>query len=275
MKKNLLQIIKTITALFCLQFSMIGIAQNYTIPEKLPANLELSSNSPQTYSMTTEYFDYDLFGNFIKKKLITAKYTTGFENGYIKWNKVEVAESNSEKGTYTRGKEQEYMKGFTYKQSMENINQAFAERLPQADIFLKNLAWDIKAIEDFAWSTWNKLELNKEYSDSSKNSSVDLAGEGTFENKDIRFTWIGITKVNKVDCAIIKFTVMGNPLEVKTGDFNIKGRSHYWGNIYVSFLNKQIEYAELYEDVIMDVKKGEEKSNTINTVRYIHIQKNI
>ncbi len=275
MKNIFVQRIMTIATVFSLLLSVTVIAQNNAILDKLPVKLVLVYESPQTYSMTTEYIDYDIFGNFIKKKLITAEYTTGLENEHVQWNRVEVAESKSETEAYPKGKEQEFMKGFTYYQSMEKINEAFVNQIPQADVFMKNLTWDVKAIEDFAWSKWNKLELNREYSDNSKKSSVDLAGEGTFENKDIRLTWIGITNINHLNCAIIKFMAMVNPLEVKTGDFHIKGRSHYWGNIYVSLSNKQIEYAELYEDVVMDVKEGEEKSNKVNTVRYIHIQKKI
>jgi len=41
----------------------------------------------------------------------------------------------------------------------------------------------------------------------------------------------------------------------------IKGRSHVWGDVYVSLKDKQIEYAELYEDILMDIKmKGQDNS---------------
>ena len=34
----------------------------------------------------------------------------------------------------------------------------------------------------------------------------------------------------------------------------LQGRSHYWGEIWVSLSTKQIEYATLYEDVLGEMK---------------------
>ena len=67
---------------------------------------------------------------------------------------------------------------------------------------------------------------------------------------------------------------MNNPLELSHQNSTIKGRSHYWGNIYVSISDKQIEYADLYEDVILDIKmNGQETGVIANTVRTITLQK--
>jgi hypothetical protein len=43
---------------------------------------------------------------------------------------------------------------------------------------------------------------------------------------------------------------------VKTAGFEMIGRSHYWGQIWVSLTTKQIEYATLYEDVLGEMKLG-------------------
>ena len=45
----------------------------------------------------------------------------------------------------------------------------------------------------------------------------------------------------------------------------LKGRSHYWGEIWVSLSSKQIEYATLQEDVLGEMKlAGQEAPRTIS-----------
>ena len=67
---------------------------------------------------------------------------------------------------------------------------------------------------------------------------------------------------------------MNNPMEIGHQNLTMKGRSQYWGNIYEALSDKQIEYAELYEDVILDIKmKGQETGSLACTVRYITLHK--
>jgi len=48
----------------------------------------------------------------------------------------------------------------------------------------------------------------------------------------------------------------------------LKGRSHYWGEIWVSLSSKQIEYATLQEDVLGEMKlAGQEAPRTISVFR--------
>jgi hypothetical protein len=71
-------------------------------------------------------------------------------------------------------------------------------------------------------------------------------------------------------CAIIEFLAMDNPLNLDFGGVSLKGRSHYWGNVLVSLSDKQIEHAEMYEDVLMDMKlPGQPDNQIINATREI------
>ena len=146
--------------------------------------------------------------------------------------------------------------------------------IPEADMFIKNLIWDVMGFDVFAYSCWDSLKLNKRYHAVDINSEVDLGGDGTFENKDIILTWIGITEKNNELCAIIKYSVMNNPLKLETDYIKMSGRSHYWGEVYVSLSDKQIEYAALSEDVVTDVSiKGQEGNILGYTVRNISLLK--
>ena len=77
-----------------------------------------------------------------------------------------------------------------------------------------------------------------------------------------------------MELAIIKYSVMNNPLKLETDYIKMSGRSHYWGEVYVSLSDKQIEYAALSEDVVTDVSiKGQEGNILGYTVRNISLLK--
>jgi len=83
-----------------------------------------------------------------------------------------------------------------------------------------------------------------------------------------------VTKINNEICAIIKYATMNNLVKVELENLTMSGRSHYWGEIYVSLIDKQIEYATLTEDVITDLFiKGQPKNFLGYTVRYITLSK--
>lgn len=242
--------------------------------ERLPNQLNLDYSTPQKYLMTTDYVDYDLFGNFIKKMRISGECTFGLNDGYLKWNNVKISHSQNLNEPYPEGEKQSSMENFTYKPSENILSESFFKNIPQANPYMKNLIWDMTMFETFAWYKWDSLKLNIEFLTKDINSKFKIPGIGTFENKDIRITWTGITKINNKICAIIKYMAMNNPLDMSFQNYTMKGRSHYWGNIYVSLSDKQIEYGELYEDVLMDIKmSGQELGSNVNTVRNISIKK--
>lgn len=250
-----------------------GNAQNLTfpdIPRQLPRDLVLDSTVVRSYEMITEYHDYNLKGNFQRKTRITADYTSGLENGTtVRWNNVFMAQTYEEYADFSKGTKQELMEGFSYAPAGNIESATFFDGIPGADIMHKNLVWDMVGLEGFAYWFWDELHLNTEYKAGNLNAAVDLAGEGTFTNKDIRIQWIGITVINGEICAIIKYYTMNNLLDVKTENLSVSGRSHYWGEVYVSLQDKEIEYATLFEDVITEVIMPGQPDFSCYTVRYI------
>jgi hypothetical protein len=69
-------------------------------------------------------------------------------------------------------------------------------------------------------------------------------------------TWIGVSRRNGQQCALIDYSAFFNKVSIKTAGFELTGRSHYWGQIWVSLSTKQIEYATLYEDVLGEMTLG-------------------
>ncbi len=79
--------------------------------------------------------------------------------------------------------------------------------------------------------------------------------------------------MNNELCALIEYRTLDNPLRVENEQLKIKGRSHYWGTIWVSMMDKQIEHATLYEDVIMDLQFAKQASQMMNSTRIITFEK--
>jgi len=261
-----------ITILFTV--SILAQEKDYLNKNHLPQSLHLDKAIKQTYLVTTDYFNYDLKSNFIDKKRIEGKYTCGLGNDTVKWNDVNISESKDLILPFPVGEKQNFMENFKYVQDAEIIKPEFFKRIPSENYLVKNLFWDMLGFNVIAYSGWDSLTLNKDYHSKELSTEVNLSSDGTFENKDMILNWIGVTKINNALCAIIKYSTMNNPLHLKIEGLEMSGRSHYWGEIYVSLNNKQIEYATLAEDVITDVQINNQPQHILGyTVRKIVVSK--
>ncbi len=237
--------------------------------QKLP-DITLDDNVQQQYRITTDYFNGDIFGNFLNKTRLVGEYTRGLEDGKVRWNNVYVQNSNSREGEYPTGETLEYMEDFQYRPDENMLLESSFAGFPPNSIQAKNLVWDVMGLETFAWAHFDSLQLNESFRANEINGELDLAGEGSFENKDVRLKWIGISKMNDERCALINYRTFDNPLKMKNEQMEIKGRSHYWGTIWVSLKDKEIEHAVLYEDVVMDIKfGGQPTGQLLNATREI------
>jgi len=106
------------------------------------------------------------------------------------------------------------------------------------------------------------------------NGKLDLAGQGTFENKNMLFTWTGISEMNGELCALIEYRTFNNPLEFSSEETEMKGLSHYWENIWVSLEDKQIEYATMLEIVSAEMSfPGQTNKQVMTITREIEVKK--
>lgn len=241
--------------------------------ESLPQDLELSDEM-QKFVVTTDHFNGDIFCNFYNKQRVYGEYTRDSKNGKAKWNNVSFATAMSRDAEFQKGTPINYMENFSYSYTDDMLKPEAFESFKENSAFTKNLVWDMFAIESFAWNYWNKLELNISYSTPEMNGKLDLAGQGSFENKDIQLTWTGISKRNGETCATIEYRTFNNPLEVTAEGMDMKGRSHYWGTIWVSLEDKQIEHAVLYEDVILEMLlPGQTQKQIMNATREISFER--
>jgi len=243
------------------------------IPERLPVNLKLN-DTVQKYLVVADYYNGDIFGNFFNKFRIQGEYTRGLKNHEVKWNNVTVAMSTGQYDDFPAGEQLSYMDDFTYEPSADMMKPEKFSTFTAHAAYSKNLVWDVMGIEGLAWMYFDKLELNKPVKAGIFNNKYDLAGMGSFENKNMILTWIGVSKMNDEECALIDYRTFNNPLEFASGNMEMKGRSHYWGTIWVSMKDRQIEYATMYEDVTANMKLlGQTEAQIIDVTREISFSK--
>ena len=80
--------------------------------------------------------------------------------------------------------------------------------------------------------------------------------------------------MNDEVCALIQYESLFNPLDLSFGAMTLKGRTNYWGNIWVSLQDKQIERAILYEDGLIEMTFKDNPAPTlVNVFREITVEK--
>ncbi len=253
-------------------FGQKGIKKCEKYLQSIPQGLILKENKPQKMRITTDYYNRDIYGNFFNKVRITGDYTREADSGYVHWNNVREAQSNDLNGAFPEGKPLDYMENFRYKPSDKMMDAVSFKNFPQQSIYAKNLIWDMMGTEAFAWLYLDSLKLNQPYSPA-LNGKVELAGNGYFQNNHIKLTWTGISEMNNELCVLIQYLALDNPLDVNMGNIAAKGRSHYWGDIWVSLEDKQIEHAVLYEDVILDMNISPTQKQLVDATREIKFEK--
>jgi hypothetical protein len=232
---------------------------------RLPSQLKLKEDGPQKYRLTFDYLYMDTLGNLTHKERVMGDYTRGLPGGKLIWNNVSIARGKGFDDSYTAGEPQKYMEGFTYTTTTrENmLKKEFFPGFPATEIKTKNLVWDMHMIEQFSWDHFDKLELNQRFAIHSQPEDVPLAGAGTFQNRKILLTWIGVSKKNTEVCALIQYHAFANKFTTTMGNMEFQGRSHYWGEIWVSLVDKQIEHATLFEDVLVEFAMPGQKTKQI------------
>lgn len=168
-----------------------------------------------------------------------------------------IAEAAGFGDAFPVGEKQPYMEGFTYRLSdtRNMLKPEFFAGFPPSPTALlaKNLVWDTHMIEQFGQDHFAHLKLNETYRPQSKPEDVPLTGAGTFQNRQIELTWLGTSRRNGELCALIQYRAFLNKLNISLGPTQMKGKSSYWGEIWVSLEDKQIEHGTLYEDVLLEM----------------------
>lgn len=261
---------KSISALvvgFILAATPWLFAQSWSLPHATA----VKDSGPRTYRFSVEYSTSDTKGQITRRQRLTGDYTRGLPGGDVLWKNVSEADANGPAADFGPAEKREFMEGFRYLGGSPAFSKTMApdffKGFPPTAVFERNLVWDTGMIELFGQNYFDDLKLNQPLHDVSS-QTIKMPGVGTFQNRDIQLLWTGGSRRNGRDCAVIEYSAYFNPLEIANGGINLRGRSHYWGLIWVALATKQIEYATLQEDVMGELKlPGQDATQVIDVFR--------
>jgi hypothetical protein len=231
----------------------------------------------QKYRMTAVYTNRDLYGKFTGKTKVTGDYTKGLQGDSTMWNNVYVSASNSFSEPFPAGKKQEYMEGFRYVPSEKMVtDKEVFKNFPSSmeNIFARNLIWDMMSFEIFAWNYYDSLKLNTPYIIPDINGQFNIAEIGTYFHNKIILCWKGMTQINGQLCVAIEFNAIDNKIELNMDMIKTKGTEQYWGTVYLSLKNKNIEQGVMYSGTIQEIEvKGMKDKFLVKTIRELTVDK--
>jgi hypothetical protein len=245
-----------------------AVAQATASTSQLPQSIAVKDNGPRTYRFTVDYNTANSKGDiFIRQRLI-GDYTRGLPGGEVSWKNVTQATAMGPIAPFATAEKRDFMEGFRYRNDpADSMKPEFFKGFPPTAVFERNLVWDTGMIEMFGQNYFAHLKLNDPYHAIS-NEDENMPGVGVFHNRDVVLQWIGRSQRNGQDCALITYQAFFNPIDIANGGMTLKGRSDYWGEIWVSLTTKQIEYGTLYEVVVGEMKlPGQDTAQVINVFR--------
>jgi hypothetical protein len=244
-------------------FTNCLFAQKHCVDSYLllkPSEIKVGKSGIQKYDVSLKWQNLDAINaTKINCSAVKATFITGLENDSVSWKNVSSAQINDFQQKDYNGTNLPSFNGFTYKVNETNfLKEDFYKTIPleQRDL-AKWLVSDAIQIQGLAWYVFDSLEFSKPFIPKFL-SSYDVKFEDwvTFTSRYQKLIWSGITKYNKEVCAIIKFESLYNPLKIDNTLMSVKGRSLYYGEIWISLSDKQVEYAIMVEDVMMKLKSS-------------------
>jgi len=258
-------------AVLSMGFGVVDRAQGQATPDTtwtLPHGLAVKDAGPRTYRFVVDYNMANSKGEVFQRQRLVGEYTRGLPGGDVMWKNVTHANAQGAGAPYGTADKVDFMEGFRYHNNPEaTLAPDFFKGFPAIAVMERNLAWDTGMIEMFGQNYFDQLKLNQPFHGVGS-GDVDMPGVGKFHNRDIVLQWLGRSRRNGQDCAVIQYQAFFNPIEISVGGMNMKGRSDYWGEIWVSLATKQIEYGTLYENVVADMQlPGQSATQLVNVFR--------
>lgn len=235
---------------------------------ELPQRLAVKDNGPRTYRFTVDYNVANSKGEIIQRQRLTGDYTRGLTAGEVSWKNVSQAQADGATAPFGTAQKRDFMEGFRYRNDLDStMSPDFFKGFPPTAVFERNLVWDTGMMEYFGQDFFERLTLNVPYH-MGFSQDMNLPNVGVFRNRDVVLEWVGRSRRNGQDCALIKYQAFLNPLEIANAGMTMKARSDYWGEIWVSLQTKQIEYGTIYENVTGEMKlAGQDTPQPVNVFR--------
>ena len=244
-----------------LAFSLLHnllIAQNKQIDKYFninPSDIELQKSEIQEYDVTLKWQNLDAInGNRINCNAVKATYIVGLNNDSVSWKNVSLAQIDDFNQIQYKGTVLPSFNDFSYRaKDTAFLSEEFYKNIPiEHRDLAKWLVSDAVQMQGLAWYVFDSLEFKKEFIPKLlDNYDVKFENWVTFTNRYQKLVWSGITGHNDEICAIVKFESYYNPVKIDNEQMQVQGRSLYYGEMWISLTDKQVEYAVMFEDVVM------------------------
>lgn len=177
----------------------------------------------------------------------------------IHWSNVSTMPIENLHRELSEGKPLPFLENLTYRTgSTPFAYEEFYQAIP-----LEQMDWSMMLLTDaymlheYKLSVLDSLEFGEPYyPESMKDYDVEMSGlEFTFSSDYVQYLWNGFTLYEGALCAVVQFESFFNPMS----NSRMKGRSMYYGELFVSLENHQIEYARMVEDAMLRLKDSKEQ----------------
>ena len=203
----------------------------------MPATLE--------YRLTTDYTLLGPTGAEVGTHVVTGDFTVAGDD--LRWTSVTTGAARQQGAMPTTVEHRAFMEGFRYsREQQKSITKEFFKGFPDMAHDERNLVWDELMFHGFV-DHLPHMKINDTISMAAM--PVSLAGAGTFNNRRIQLTLVGVGRRNGEDCFLIHYAALLNSFSMEAGPMTIAGRSDYLGDIWVSIRTRAIEYGTLFEEV--------------------------
>jgi len=245
----------------CMLFNDCSFAQKEKIDDYFsvrPSEITAGKPGKQQYNVTLKWQNIDaLSGNKINCNVVNATFLTGLENDCVGWKEVTLSQIDDFKQEKYKGTVLSSFEDLTYKQyNTDFLKEDFYKTItPEQRDLAKWLVSDAFQMQGLAWYVFDSLEFNRAFvPEILDNHDIKFENWVTFSSRYQRLIWSGITRYNGEICAVVKFDSYYNPVEMNSEALSFKGRSLYWGEMWISLEDKEVEYASMVEDVVFNLK---------------------
>ena len=226
-----------------------------------PQEIQPQSSELQEYDVTLKWQNLDAInGTKINCNAVKATYIFGLENDRSAWSDVRLGRINDFRQSRFESVALPAFNDLCYK-AMDTsfLYEEFYKNIPPEQRELaKWLVSDALQMQGLAIYAFDSLSYNEEFMpELLDNYDVRFQDWVTFTSRYQKLVWSGISEHNNEICAIVKFNSDYNPIKIDNDELTVEGRALYYGEIWISLEDKQVEYAVMFEDDIFSLKSHE------------------
>lgn len=248
------------TTLFCLVNSLGKKNATTTYFQVKPIEIELKSDQIQEYEVALKWQNRKaLHGDVLNTNIATGIYTIMPDGPTANWNSVCLSNLNDFRGEKQNIKDLTDLEDFSYTtNSTDFLSEDFFTTINKENRDLaKWLVCDAMQMHGLATYVFDNMSFQEPfYPKLLEDYDIQFENWVLFKSTYQKLVWSGITQHNNEICAIVKFESFYNPVVMDTPEMTFKGRSLYYGEMWISLEDKQVEYSIMIEDVVFRLKSA-------------------